>query len=115
MANGEVTITFDGVNLDNCIKQGLEITGRANCPNCKQIYTFQIQLSVRDKIHKYIDTEMNGKTITTPVPDSYDVSIEFAKPREPQKKSDFSHEIENADDKEKCDPCSGCTPGCERL
>ena len=115
MANGEVTITFDGVDLDNCIKQGLEVQGQAKCPHCKQIYSFQIHLDLKEKLQKFIETENDGKSVTTRVPDSYNVSIEFSKVKESIKESDFLAEENNSKKKEKCVPCSMCTVGCDRI
>jgi hypothetical protein len=101
MANGEVTITFDGVDLDHCIKQGLEVQGQAKCPHCKQGYSFQIHLNLKEKPQKFTETEINGKMVTTRVPDSYDVSIEFTKVKEPIKEGDLSAEEKESPKKEK--------------
>lgn len=115
MANGDVTITFDGVDLDHCIKQGLEIQGQAKCPHCKQNYSFQIHLDLKEKPQKFTETEINGKMVTIRVPDSYNVSIEFSKVKESTKESDLSAEEEEPPKKEKCVPCSMCTVGCDRI
>ena len=115
MVNGHATITFDGVNLDNCIKQGLELTGYAKCPNCKQRYTFQIHLKTQIKLHKYADTIINGETVTTLVPDTYDISIEFSNRRDLAEGPDFSGEPEEPEVEPPCVPCSRCTPNCIRL
>lgn len=115
MANGQATITFDGVNLDNCIKQGLELTGHAKCPNCKQIYSFQIHLNLQEKLHKYIETIKEGDTVTALAADTYDVSIKFSGNRNLLERSDFSGELEEPEVEPPCVPCSRCTPRCERL
>jgi phage FluMu protein Com len=101
MANGEVAITFDGVDLDHCIKQGLEVQGQAKCPHCKQIYSFQIHLNLKEKTQKYTETEIDGKMVTTLVPDSYNVSIEFSKVKGPLKAIDLLAEEEKSKKKPK--------------
>lgn len=118
MANGQATITFDGIDLDNCIKQGLEFTGYAKCPNCKQIYSFQISLKTQKKKSKYIDTEINGKTVTVLAPDHYDVSIEFSRNRDLPEDEELPVLLDEPDEpgvKAPCIPCSRCTPNCQRL
>ena len=115
MANGQVTITFDGINLDSCIKQGLALTGHARCPYCKQIYTFKIHLKTKQKLHRYAETEINGETVTVSVPDTYDASIEFSKRPDSIKASNFLDEPDEPGVKAPCVPCSRCTPRCERL
>jgi hypothetical protein len=114
-ANGQATVVFDGVDLDNCIKQGLELTGYARCPNCKQTYTFQIRLNLQEKLHRYVDTVINGETVTALAADAYDVSIEFSKRRDLPNIPILLDEPEVPGVKAKCIPCSGCTPNCERL
>ncbi|MBN1664121.1 MAG: hypothetical protein JW943_11020 [Deltaproteobacteria bacterium] len=115
MENGLASITFNKVDLDNCIKQGLELTGYAKCPNCKQLYSYKIHLKTKKKLHKYIDTEIDGKTVTTLAPDQYDISIEFTGIHELPKELSFLVEPEEPDVKGPCNPCSRCTPNCERL
>ena len=115
MANGDATITFDGVDLDHCIKQGLEIQGHAKCPNCKQIYSFQIHLNLKEKLQNFIEKKINGEIVTERVTDSYEVAIEFSKVNEPIKAIDLLKEFEEPKKKEKCEPCSGCTINCDRL
>ena len=112
MANGQATITFDGVNLDNCIEQRLEFTGYAKCPNCKQIYTFQIHLNAKEKLNKYVETRINEETVTVFVPDTYDVAIEFSRG---SSVSDILKLLTEPEVNKPCVPCSGCTPRCERL
>jgi hypothetical protein len=116
MANGEVTITFDGVNLAPCIKQGLEIYGTTKCLNCKQSYRFRLHIDVKNKQNKYVDKEVNGEVVTMLVPDTYDVSIKFVRPHGPvDETGSVDGPSENPGEKEKCVPCNGCTPNCDRL
>ena len=115
MANGQAKITFDGVNLDSCIQQGLELTGYARCPYCKQIYSFQIHLKTKKKEHRYVEKKINGKAVTILTPDNYDVSIEFSKRSDFLKIADFSDEPDESEVLAPCVPCSRCTPRCERL
>jgi len=115
MANGQAAITFDGVNLDSCIEQGLELTGYAKCPYCKQIYTFQIHLNAQEKLNKYVETRINEETVTRLVPDTYNVSIKFSGSRNVSEILKILDEPEESDVKKPCAPCSGCTPNCERL
>ena len=115
MANGRATITFDGINLDNCIKQGLVLTGYAKCPFCKQIYTFQIHLNKKEKLHKYIERRINEDTVTVPVVDTYNVSIEFSANQDLPDILTLLGQPEESDTKKPCVPCSRCTPRCERL
>jgi hypothetical protein len=115
MANGQATVTFTEVNLDNCIKQGLEFTGYARCPNCKQKYSFQVHLKTKKKKHKYAETAINGKTVTVLAPETYDISIEFSGSRPFFELSNFSEDPEKSEIELPCVPCSGCTPRCEKL
>jgi hypothetical protein len=115
MANGQAKIAFDGVNLDSCIKQGLELTGYARCPYCKQIYTFQIHLKTKKKLQRYAEKTIDGKTVTVLAPDNYDVSIEFSGSRNLPKAAAFLSEPDEPGVKAPCVPCSRCTPRCERL
>jgi hypothetical protein len=115
MANGQATINFEGVNLDPCIKQGLELFGTAKCPNCKQTYAFQIKLNLRQQAEKYTDVLINGETVTIPVPESYEVSINFSDPRTLTEAVPPSPEPENQEEDGPCVPCSRCTPNCEKL
>lgn len=115
MANGEATVTFEGVNLDYCIKHGLEFTGFAKCPNCKQIYTFEIRLDTKDKPSKFMEIEKDGKTATVPVPDSYSVVINFSLNRDLIKESALARKEKKAEREEPCVPCSHCTPNCPKL
>jgi len=114
MANGDVSITFDGIDLGNCIKQGMGIRGQAKCPHCKQLYSFQMHLSLKKMDHRFIEVEEDGKTVTRRVPDAYHVSIEFSKLKEPIKDIDLLT-LEDTKKKEKCEPCSMCTVGCDRI
>jgi dihydrodipicolinate reductase len=110
MANGQVAVTFDGVNLDNCIKQGLELSGFAKCPYCKQIFTFQINLHRQAKLPKYPETRLDRE-----IEDNYDVSIDFSRDRGLMEALDFLGEPEKKQVEPPCIPCNGCTPNCERL
>ena len=114
MANGEATVSFDGINLDNCIEQGLELIGYAKCPHCRQVYTYRIHLSKKDKKKKYTETLIDGKSVTTLVPDSYETAIEFAKYEGDINVPDLSTASEDEDNKP-CEPCSQCTRNCKKL
>ncbi len=109
MANGQVAVTFDGVNLDNCIKQGLKLTGYAKCPYCKQIFTYQLHL------HKNVNTRIAGETVTSTVDDGYDISIDFSGDCDPLEVLYFLGEPDKKQVDLPCVPCNGCTPNCERL
>ena len=115
MSNGEVTISFDGINLDNCLMQGLELTGNAICPHCKLPYTFRIQLNKKEQENKYTETMVEGKPVTKRVPDNYDVSIEFV--RRQQETADVSAPAAAPEDPdmEPCQPCNRCTQNCPKL
>ncbi|MBN1382129.1 MAG: hypothetical protein JXA41_10665 [Deltaproteobacteria bacterium] len=116
MANGKATITFDEVDLDNCIKQGLELIGSAKCKNCKQKYSFRIHLNLQKKKHKYEDVVIKGKTVTVLVPDTYNVSIEFSGNHDLTEGLDLlEDDEEEAEALKPCVPCSRCTPNCPRL
>jgi hypothetical protein len=115
MAKGRAIITFEGIDLDNCIKQGLAFTGYAKCPNCKQTYAFQIRLKTREKRQKYADAQINGQTVTVPLPDAYDVSIKFSGNVDPSQLSGLPPEPELPEVDPPCDPCSRCTPRCAKL
>lgn len=115
MANGEVTISFDGVNLDNCILQGLEFTGYAKCKYCKQLYAFRIHLDKKRRIRKFTETTINGEPATAMVPDDYNVAIEFSGDLDAADVSDISVEPDDAEVEYQCVPCSRCTPNCKKL
>lgn len=115
MANGEVTISFDDVNLDNCITQGLEFTGVARCKHCKQVYTFRIHLDKKRRIRKFAETDMNGGTATTLVPDEYEVSIDFSGDLDSVDISDILSEPDEPEAEKACVPCSRCTPNCTKV
>jgi len=106
MANGEVTIRFGGVNLDACIEQGLEFTGFAKCPYCKQVYSFDIQISKKFQMPRYPET----KAAT-----AYDVSIDFSGDADFTRVLDYLGESGKLKVDPPCVPCNGCTPNCERL
>lgn len=115
MANGQATISFDGVNLDHCIQQGLTLTGCAKCPYCKQIYTYQINLHMQQKPQKYMDKVIDGNKVTCAVEDSYDISIDFSRNNGNITVVDSLIEPEIPEEDLPCVPCTGCTPNCPRL
>jgi len=115
MANGLASISFDDINLDNCIEQGMEFTGYAKCKYCKQLYSFRIQLGKKRKNRKYKETTIDGEPATTLVPDAYDVSIEFSGNITAFDDSNISPEPDEPSVKPQCVPCSRCTPNCERV
>ena len=114
MSNGKVTISFDGINLDPCLKHGLEFTGNAICPHCKVPYSFCIHVNKKEKKEKFTETIVDGKPVTTLAPDNYDVSIEFVKRQKALEDPDSSQEPEK-EDLEPCNPCNRCTPNCPKL
>ena len=101
MANGDVTVRFGGITLDDCIEQGLEFTGSAKCPHCEQVYSFQIQINKKYQMPKYPETKVEP---------AYNVSINFSGD------ADFTKILDSGKPKidPPCVPCNGCTPGCER-
>jgi len=109
VANGEVTVAFDGVNLDNCIQQGLEFTGFAKCPYCKQIYSFQIHINRKVQLPRYPETRTREEMV------AYDVAIDFSRDRGLMEALDFLGDPEKPLIEPPCVPCNGCTPRCERL
>jgi hypothetical protein len=109
MANGQVAVTFDGVNLDNCIKQGLELTGFAKCPYCKQIFTYKIHIDRKIELPRYPETRTREQMV------SYDVSLDFSGDSDVTKILDFLGEPGKPKIDPPCVPCNGCTPNCERL
>ena len=113
MANGEVTISFDGINLDPCLKQGLELTGHAICPHCKLPYTYRIHVNRKDKMGKFTETMVDDKPVTALVPDNYDVIIEFASHKCTPEVQNASPEPEESDGP--CQPCNRCTARCPKL
>jgi hypothetical protein len=102
MANGDVTVRFGGINLDDCIEQGLEFTGFAKCPHCEQVYSFQIQISKKYQMPTYPATKVDP---------AYNVFINFSGNAE-FSMTDFGGEPR--DPEPPCQPCNGCTPNCER-
>lgn len=107
MASKQATLLFEGVNLDNCLKQGLTITGNAGCPYCKQVYSFQLYL------HKRADGETSEQTLAPGDDDSYDICIKFSGVL-PETAGDVVTTVVDEDDKV-CVPCRGCNPHCPRL
>ena len=108
MASKQATVLFDGVNLDNCLKQGLTITGNAGCPYCKQTFSFHLYL------HKRVDTWIAGETLAPGDEDSYDICIRFSGNTLPELAGSMISAVADDDDKI-CVPCRGCNPHCPKL
>ena len=104
MANGEVTVKFSGLNLDECIDHELEFSGFAKCTHCDQVYTFQVQVGKKYQMPKYPETKVEP---------AYIVAINFSgnnilQTLEPE------YTGQPRDTEPPCQPCNGCTPNCER-
>lgn len=95
-ANGRVTVSFDGVNLDNCIKQGMQITGLTRCPYCKQKFVFELHLHLDD----------DG---------AYNFSVAFSTPREGVAALGKTPEETLEEVDAPCVPCKGCVSNCPKL
>lgn len=107
MASRQANVFFDGVNLDNCLKLGLTITGTARCPYCQQTFSFQLHLQ------KHVD-ELTGDMVATADPDNYDICLNFS--RDGLLAADIpALENKKMDDDEICVPCRGCSLHCPKL
>jgi hypothetical protein len=105
MVNGKVAVSFDGIDLDDCIKEGLEFTGYSKCHHCNQIYYFQIHISKKVQLPTSSTKRKSSKI------NDYNVSIDFSG------KSNIKMpelEGEPADSEGECVPCNGCTPNCTK-
>jgi len=105
MVNGKVAVSFDGIDLDDCIKKGLEFTGFSKCEHCNQIYYFQIHINKKVQLPNS-STKRKSKNMN-----SYNVSIDFSG-NSNTKMTEL--EGEPADSEGECVPCNGCTPNCPK-
>jgi hypothetical protein len=109
MSNAQVKVFSDGVNLENCLKQGLTITGTARCPYCKQTFSYQLHL------FKHTGNGNGGKKVARALKDTYDICIDFSADAArfgtenplPQATDNTADEI--------CVPCRGCSMHCPKL
>ena len=108
MATGQVTVFSDGVNLDNCLKQGLTITGNARCPYCKQVFSYQVHL------FKRVDTGIAGEGNRS-TDDTYDICIDFSGDSARFGAGQLVPQVIDSDADEICVPCRGCNPRCPKL
>jgi hypothetical protein len=106
MANGNVRVLFDGINLDNCIKVGLELTGTTNCTHCKQPFSFEVRLQKRTRSPGNVDSP------TSEADNDYDVCLFFSRNLDMPKATELTS---NKDDDGPCVPCNGCTMNCKKL
>lgn len=106
MVNGQVAVSFDGIDLEDCIKEGLEFNGYAKCSHCNQIYYFQIHVAKNIQLPAYPGKRKSKKM------NDYEVSIDFSgnsNIKIPEVEGEPSESNE-----EECVPCNGCTPNCPK-
>lgn len=106
MVNGQVAVTFDGIDLDDCINKGLEFTGFAKCTHCDQIYYYQIHVSKKVQSLCYPETRVAGEL------NGYDIYIDFSGNN--KNMSELEGEPAGSLMEGECVPCNGCTPNCPK-
>jgi len=108
MANANVRVIFDGINLDNCIREGLQFTGTTICQYCKQPYSFEARLQKKAR--------PSGNGSFPPADENeYEICFYFSKTGAAINTPVTAAKTDSPDDDGPCVPCSGCTMNCKKL